>query len=102
MILLANRGDIACRIIRTAKRFGIRTVSVYSDADKYNLHVKSADEAVRIGPPPACLSYLNDSSIIEAAARTGSQEFYTGAYIGGRLTEMHKLADKLLFESFLS
>ncbi|CAH9103096.1 unnamed protein product [Cuscuta epithymum] len=73
MILLANRGEIACRIIRTAKRFGIRTVSVYSDADKYNLHVKSTDEAVRIGPPPARLSYLNASSIIEAATRTGSQ-----------------------------
>ncbi|CAH9111619.1 unnamed protein product [Cuscuta epithymum] len=77
-ILIANRGEIACRIIRTAKRLGIGTVSVYSDADKYNLHVKSADEAVRIGPPPARLSYLNASSIIEAAARTGAQAIHPG------------------------
>lgn len=72
-ILIANRGEIACRIIRTAKRLGIRTVAVYSDADRYSLHVKSADEAVRIGPPPARLSYLNAPTIVEAAARTGAQ-----------------------------
>lgn len=72
-ILIANRGEIACRIMRTAKRLGIRTVAVYSDADRYSLHVKSADEAVRIGPPPARLSYLNASSIIDAAKRSGAQ-----------------------------
>lgn len=72
-ILVANRGEIACRIMRTAKRLGIRTVAVYSDADRDALHVKSADEAVRIGPPPARLSYLNASSIVEAATRTGAQ-----------------------------
>lgn len=74
-ILIANRGEIACRIIRTARRLGIRTVAVYSDADRYSLHVKSADEAVRIGPPPARLSYLNAPTIVEAAARTGAQVF---------------------------
>ena len=72
-ILVANRGEIACRIMRTAKRLGIRTVAVYSDADRDALHVKSADEAVLIGPPPARLSYLNASSIVDAAFRTGAQ-----------------------------
>lgn len=72
-ILIANRGEIACRIMRTAKRLGIQTVAVYSDADKHSLHVKSADEAVRIGPAPARLSYLNASLIIEAATKTGAQ-----------------------------
>ncbi|CAK9136188.1 unnamed protein product [Ilex paraguariensis] len=77
-ILIANRGEIACRIMRTAKRLGIRTVAVYSDADRYSLHVKSADESVRIGPPPARLSYLNASSIVEAAIRTGAQAIHPG------------------------
>ena len=72
-ILIANRGEIACRIIRTAKRLGIRTVAVFSDADRESLHVKSADEAVRIGPSAARLSYLNAPSIIEAARRTSAQ-----------------------------
>ena len=72
-ILIANRGEIACRIMRTAKRLGIRTVAVYSDADKNSLHVKSADEAIHIGPPPARLSYLNGPSIVDAAIRTGAQ-----------------------------
>ncbi|KAB2069061.1 hypothetical protein ES319_A08G071900v1 [Gossypium barbadense] len=77
-ILVGNRGEIACRIMRTAKRLGIRTVAVYSDADKDSLHVKSADEAVHIGPPPARLSYLNGSSIVEAAVRTGAQAIHPG------------------------
>ncbi|KAJ8899386.1 hypothetical protein K2173_018360 [Erythroxylum novogranatense] len=77
-ILIANRGEIACRIMRTAKRLGIRTVAVYSDADKDSLHVKSADEAILIGPPPARLSYLNASSIVEAAIRTGAQAIHPG------------------------
>lgn len=72
-VLVANRGEIACRIMRTAKRLGIQTVAVYSDADRDSLHVKSADEAVRIGPPPARLSYLSGAAIMEAAARTGAQ-----------------------------
>ncbi|KZV25454.1 methylcrotonoyl-CoA carboxylase subunit alpha, mitochondrial-like [Dorcoceras hygrometricum] len=77
-ILIANRGEIACRIIRTAKRLGIRTVAIYSDADESSLHVKSADEAVRIGPPPARLSYLNSASIIAAAGKTGAQAIHPG------------------------
>ncbi|KAL8530543.1 hypothetical protein ACS0TY_007543 [Phlomoides rotata] len=77
-ILIANRGEIACRIIRTAKRLGIRTIAVYSDADERSLHVKLADEAVRIGPPPARLSYLLAPSIIQAAAGTGAQAIHPG------------------------
>ncbi|XP_010938258.1 methylcrotonoyl-CoA carboxylase subunit alpha, mitochondrial isoform X2 [Elaeis guineensis] len=77
-ILVANRGEIACRIMRTAKRLGIRTVAVYSDADREALHVKSADEAVRIGPPLARASYLNASAIVEAALRTGVQAVHPG------------------------
>ncbi|XP_010652000.1 methylcrotonoyl-CoA carboxylase subunit alpha, mitochondrial isoform X4 [Vitis vinifera] len=77
-ILIANRGEIACRIIRTAKRLGIRTVAVFSDADRDSLHVKSADEAVHIGPPPARLSYLSAQSIIDAAVHTGAQAIHPG------------------------
>ncbi|KAF7818348.1 methylcrotonoyl-CoA carboxylase subunit alpha, mitochondrial [Senna tora] len=77
-ILIANRGEIACRIMRTAKRLGIRTVAVYSDADRDSLHVHSADEAIRIGPPPARFSYLNGPSIIDAAIRTGAQAIHPG------------------------
>ncbi|XP_042047039.1 methylcrotonoyl-CoA carboxylase subunit alpha, mitochondrial [Salvia splendens] len=77
-LLIANRGEIACRIMRTAKRLGIRTVAVYSDADDRSLHVKLADEAVRIGPPPARLSYLSAAAIIEAASRTGAQAIHPG------------------------
>ncbi|THU74102.1 hypothetical protein C4D60_Mb04t29810 [Musa balbisiana] len=77
-ILVANRGEIACRVMRTARRLGIGTVAVYSDADSAALHVKSADEAVRIGPPPARASYLNASAIIKAALETGAQAIHPG------------------------
>lgn len=77
-ILIANRGEIACRIIRTARRLGIQTVAVFSDADRDSLHVKSADEAVHIGPSPARLSYLNAPSIVDAASRTGAQAIHPG------------------------
>ena len=66
-ILIANRGEIACRIIRTARRLGIRTVAVHSDADATALHVRQADEAVHIGPGPARESYLVGERIIAAA-----------------------------------
>ena len=66
-ILIANRGEIACRVIRTARRLGIRTVAVYSDADRDARHVRLADEALCVGPPPAAESYLNIDAIITAA-----------------------------------
>ncbi len=77
-ILIANRGEIACRIIRTARRLGIATVAVYSDADACALHVKEADEAVRIGAPASRESYLKGDAIIEAAQKTGAQAIHPG------------------------
>ncbi len=77
-ILIANRGEIACRIIRTAKRMGLATVAVYCDADHEALHVAMADEAVNIGPPPAATSYLMIDRIIEAAHRTGADAVHPG------------------------
>ena len=68
-LLIANRGEIACRVIRTARRLGIRCVAVYSDADENALHVEMADEAYRIGPPPARESYLDVAAILDAAGR---------------------------------
>ncbi len=77
-LLIANRGEIACRIIRTARAMGIRTVAVYSDADANALHVRSADEAVHIGPSPARESYLVGEKIIAAAQQTGAQAIHPG------------------------
>ena len=77
-LLIANRGEIACRIIRTAKRMGVRTVAVYSDADRDALHVTLADEAVLIGPPPAKDSYLAIDGIIEAARTAGAEAIHPG------------------------
>jgi propionyl-CoA carboxylase alpha chain len=77
-ILIANRGEIACRIIRTAKRMGIATVAVYSEADRNALHVEMADEAVAIGPPPAAQSYLSIERIVEAARKTGAEAIHPG------------------------
>lgn len=77
-ILIANRGEIACRVIKTAKRLGIRTVAVYSDADQYALHVKQADEAVHIGAAPSAESYLLGDRIIAAAKKTGAQAIHPG------------------------
>jgi len=77
-ILIANRGEIACRVMRTASRLGIRTVAVYSDADRDALHVRLADEARRIGPPPARESYLNAEAVIAAARGTGAQAIHPG------------------------
>ncbi len=77
-LLIANRGEIACRIIRTARRMGIRTVAVYSDADAGAMHVAQADEAVHIGPSPATESYLDLGKIIEAAQRTGANAIHPG------------------------
>ncbi|MCK0532550.1 acetyl/propionyl/methylcrotonyl-CoA carboxylase subunit alpha [Sphingobium agri] len=77
-ILIANRGEIACRIIRTARRLGIRTVAVYSDADAEALHVRFADEAVHIGPSPVRESYLVGERIIAAARQTGAEAIHPG------------------------
>ena len=77
-LLIANRGEIACRIIRTARRMGIRTVAVYSDADADALHVRSADEAVHIGASPVRESYLLGARIIDAALQTGAQAIHPG------------------------
>ncbi|MEZ5692415.1 MAG: biotin carboxylase N-terminal domain-containing protein [Altererythrobacter sp.] len=77
-LLIANRGEIACRIIRTARAMGIATVAVYSDADAKALHVRQADEAVHIGPSPAAESYLVGEKIIAAARQTGAEAIHPG------------------------
>ncbi|PVU86471.1 hypothetical protein BB560_006701 [Smittium megazygosporum] len=77
-ILIANRGEIACRVIRTAKKMGIKTVAIYSDADAESLHVRLADEAVRVGPPPTSQSYLNVPAILDAIKKTGAQAVHPG------------------------
>src|SRR4051812_26537057 len=77
-LLIANRGEIACRVIRTARRLGIRTVAVYSDADAKALHVRLADEAVHIGPSQARTSYLLGENIVAAAKQTGAEAIHPG------------------------
>ena len=77
-ILIANRGEIACRVIRTARKMGIKTVAVYSDADARSPHVLMADEAVHLGPPPAAQSYLLADKIIEACKATGADAVHPG------------------------
>ena len=77
-LLIANRGEIACRIVRTARAMGIRTVAVYSDADAKALHVRQADQAVHIGPSPARESYLVAEKIIAAAKATGAEAIHPG------------------------
>jgi 3-methylcrotonyl-CoA carboxylase alpha subunit len=77
-LLIANRGEIAVRVIRTARVMGIRTVAVYSDADSDALHVEMADEAWRIGPPPAASSYLDQAAILETARRSGADALHPG------------------------
>ncbi len=77
-ILIANRGEIALRIIRTCREMGISTVAVYSDADRDSRHVRQADEAVHIGPALSRKSYLNQKAVIEAARQTGADAVHPG------------------------
>ena len=77
-ILIANRGEIACRVIKSARKMGIRTVAVYSEADRHALHVRMADEAVYIGPPPSAQSYLLKEKILQACLDTGAQAVHPG------------------------
>ncbi len=77
-ILIANRGEIACRVIETARKMGVRTVAVYSDADSAARHVEMADEAVHIGAPAPAESYLKGDVIIDAALQAGAQAVHPG------------------------
>jgi propionyl-CoA carboxylase alpha chain len=113
-ILIANRGEIACRIIKTAARLGIKTVAVYSDADAQALHVEMADEAVNIGLPPAAQSYLDVGKIIDACKQSGAEAVHPGygflserasfardlemagiAFIGPNPTAIEAMGDKI-------
>ena len=91
-ILIANRGEIACRVIKTARKMGIKTVAIYSDADHNALHVEMADEAVHIGPPPANQSYIVIDKVMEAIKATGAQAVHPGY---GFLSENPKFAEAL-------
>src|SRR3984957_8478425 len=91
-ILIANRGEIACRIIKTARRMGIETVAVYSEADRDALHVEMADQAVPIGPPPAAESYLVIEKIVDACKRSGAEAVHPGY---GFLSEREAFAKAL-------
>ena len=91
-ILIANRGEIACRVIKTARKMGIQTVAIYSDADKHALHVKMADEAVHIGPPPANQSYIVIDKVMKAVKETGAEAVHPGY---GFLSENSKFAEAL-------
>ncbi|TCL08892.1 biotin carboxyl carrier protein /biotin carboxylase [Shimia isoporae] len=91
-ILIANRGEIACRVIKTARKMGIKTVAIYSDADKQALHVQMADEAIHIGPPPANQSYIVIDKVMDAIKQSGAQAVHPGY---GFLSENAKFAEAL-------
>jgi propionyl-CoA carboxylase alpha chain len=97
-ILIANRGEIACRVIRTARRMGIKTVAVYSDADKRSLHVEMADESIHIGPSPPAQSYLRVDQIVEACRKTGAEAVHPGY---GFLSEKTELQEALAAASIV-
>ncbi|MEO0865319.1 MAG: biotin carboxylase N-terminal domain-containing protein, partial [Pseudomonadota bacterium] len=91
-ILIANRGEIACRVIKTARKMGIGTVAIYSDADAKALHVQMADEAIHIGPPPANQSYIVIEKVMAAIKSSGAQAVHPGY---GFLSENAKFAEAL-------
>ena len=91
-ILIANRGEIACRVIKTARKMGIKTVAIYSDADRNALHVEMADEAIHIGPPPANQSYIVIDKVMDAIKQSGAQAVHPGY---GFLSENPKFAEAL-------
>jgi len=91
-ILIANRGEIACRVIKTARKMGIATVAIYSDADRNALHVRMADEAVHIGPAPASESYIVIDKVMAAVKATGAEAVHPGY---GFLSENPKFAQAL-------
>lgn len=91
-LLIANRGEIACRIIRTARKLGIETVAVYSDIDRTSKHVDIADKAYHIGPSPSSQSYLNANKILDIAAKSGSEAIHPGF---GFLSENADFADQV-------
>ena len=91
-ILIANRGEIACRVIKTARKMGIATVAVYSDADANALHVQEADEAIHIGPSPAAESYIVIDKIMQAIKQSGAEAVHPGY---GFLSENPKFAEAL-------
>ena len=89
-VLIANRGEIAVRIIRACREMGIETVAVYSEADKEALHTKLADEAICIGPGPSVKSYLNMESIISAAIVSGADAIHRAGSVKGQLSQYGK------------
>ena len=91
-ILIANRGEIACRVIKTARKMGIKTVAIYSDADAQAMHVQMADEAVHIGPSPANQSYIVIDKVMAAIKETGAEAVHPGY---GFLSENAKFAEAL-------
>ena len=95
-ILIANRGEIACRIIKTARKMGIKTVAIYSDSDKNALHMKMADEAFHVGPPPASQSYISIDKVMQAVRQSGAQAVHPGY---GFLSENSKFAQALAAEN---